>query len=187
MVSDTEEVYNGIVWHLICCPFTPFLTLFGEILSKGIDKDKGGDVEEALEAMEELPGFLKRMALHNALAAKLERIAVVLMQHAKSVAHPQGTFTGSFPCDAKDSRSSSEPLVTDVPVVPSVSDDMMLDPWVSGAGVLDWGSFFDNATKAPLDVDSNDNYDAQEGDLSAWMDDLLGGAAVDWLGQSGQV
>lgn len=88
MASDSEEPYNGMVWHLLCGPFTPFLDLFGELLSNG-----KGDIEEnkeALAAMEQLPVFLDKMSSRNSLAAKLERIAMVLVQHARSVIHPQG-------------------------------------------------------------------------------------------------
>ena len=90
MVSDSEESYNGMVWHLICAPFTAFLALFGEALSNG----KGGSREnmDALDAMGQLPIFLREMSLRNSLATKLERIAADLMQHARSVIHAQGTF-----------------------------------------------------------------------------------------------
>lgn len=90
MVSDFEELYIGIVWQLLCGPFTPFLELFGEIVSNG----KGGSEEnqDALAAMEQLPVYLRKMSSRNSLAAKLERIAVVFVQHAKSVMHPQGTY-----------------------------------------------------------------------------------------------
>jgi hypothetical protein len=88
LVSDSEEVYNGIVWQLVCCPFTPFLTLFGEILAnKGAKHDAD---RQALAAMQKLPLFLKRMGLRNTLAAKLERIAVVIVQHAESVVDAPG-------------------------------------------------------------------------------------------------
>jgi hypothetical protein len=90
MVSDFEELYIGIVWQRLCGPFTPFLELFGEIVSNG----KGGSEEsqDALAAMEQLPVYLRKMSSCNSLAAKLERIAVVFVQHAKSVMHPQGTY-----------------------------------------------------------------------------------------------
>jgi hypothetical protein len=90
LVSDSEEVYNGIVWQLVCCPFTPFLVLFGEILA-----NKGPKQEadwQALAAMQELPAFLRKMGVRNTLAAKLERIAVVIVRHAESVVYtPQRT------------------------------------------------------------------------------------------------
>ena len=90
MVSDFEEMYTGIAWQLLCNTFTPFLELFGEIVSNG----KGGSEEsqDALTAMEQLPVYLRKMSPRNSLAAKLERIAVIFVQHAKSVMHPQGTY-----------------------------------------------------------------------------------------------
>jgi hypothetical protein len=90
LVSDSEEVYNGIVWQLVCCPFTPFLTLFGQILGKK-DAIRGGDVE-ALAAMKELPVFLKNMGRRNTLAATLTDVVCTFVKHAESLLHrSQGT------------------------------------------------------------------------------------------------
>lgn len=86
MVSDSEESFNGIVWHLVCSPFTPFFHLFGEILSNGQGEANGN--KEALAAMERLPTFLAKMSVRNSLAAKLKRIALVFVQHARSIIHP---------------------------------------------------------------------------------------------------
>lgn len=83
LVSDSEEVFNGIVWQLVCCPFTPFLFLFGEILANKESNEESD--ANALAAMKELPDFLKKMGVRNTLAAKLERIAVVIVQHAEMV------------------------------------------------------------------------------------------------------
>jgi hypothetical protein len=79
MVSDSQEPFNGIIWHLICCPFTPFLILFSEILSGHSDN------ELLLDAVEQFPIFLGKMGLRNSLALKLERVATVLFKHAQSV------------------------------------------------------------------------------------------------------
>lgn len=88
MVSDSEEPYNGIVWQLLCSPFTAFLALFGELLSNG--RRESQENKEYLDAMEQLPIFLEKMSLRNSLAVKLERIAVVLVKHARSVIKLQG-------------------------------------------------------------------------------------------------
>jgi hypothetical protein len=86
LVSDSEEVYNGIVWQLVCCPFTPFLALFGQILdNKGAVRR---DNVEALAAMKELPVFLEAMGRRNTLASKLHMIADVFVDHAESVVNP---------------------------------------------------------------------------------------------------
>jgi hypothetical protein len=85
LVSDSEEVYNGIVWQLVCCPFTPFLALFGQILdNKGAVRR---DNVEALEAMKELPVFLEAMGRRNTLAAKLTDVARIFVKHAESSIH----------------------------------------------------------------------------------------------------
>jgi hypothetical protein len=85
LVSDSEEVYNGIVWQLVCCPFTPFLALFGQILdNKG---DARRDNVEALAAMKELPVFLEAMGRRNTLAAKLTDVARIFVKHAESSVH----------------------------------------------------------------------------------------------------
>ena len=96
LVSDSEEVYNGIVWQLVCCPFIPFLSLFGDILANtGPNQDADW---QALAAMQELPIFLNKMGVRNTLASKLERIAVVIVRHAESVVHsPQCEFALLLP------------------------------------------------------------------------------------------
>lgn len=88
MVSDSEEPYNGIIWQLVCCPFTPMLVLFGDILSDG--EGKLEEHKEALVAMQQLPAFLSGMSIRHSLAAKLQRIAEVFVQHATSVIASRG-------------------------------------------------------------------------------------------------
>jgi len=92
LVSDSEEVFNGIIWHLVCCPFTPFLHLFQAILSTG--RTALGANEQALEAMRHLPRFLGKMGVRNRLAKKLEGVATAIVQHAESILHrPGGEFS----------------------------------------------------------------------------------------------
>lgn len=86
LVSDSEEVYNGIVWQLVCCPFTPFLALFGQIVENKFGVHRDG--VEALAAMKELPVFLEAMGRRNTLASKLHLIADVFVRHAESVVNP---------------------------------------------------------------------------------------------------
>lgn len=108
LVSDSEEVYNGIVWQLVCCPFTPFLALFGELLaSTGATTEED---EEALSAMKELPLFLKKMSLRNSLAARLQGIAVVFVQHAESVVR---SALGRRRWDAPSSHRLAELIMHD--------------------------------------------------------------------------
>ncbi|KAK9323505.1 hypothetical protein V1517DRAFT_320020 [Lipomyces orientalis] len=52
MAPESKETYHPIIWQLVCCPFTPLLILFCDILSNGkrnLEKNK-----EALAATERL-------------------------------------------------------------------------------------------------------------------------------------
>ncbi|KIX03811.1 uncharacterized protein Z518_07364 [Rhinocladiella mackenziei CBS 650.93] len=162
MVSDSEEPYGGIVWQLLCGPFTPFLDLFGELLSNG--KGESKENKEALAAMEQLPVFLNKMSSRNSLAAKLGRIAVVLVHHARSVIRPQGRRTG-------DEAPGSTPK------------GALPDHWPSTPSMLNWDSFFNHAIAAPVPGQPQvENYDAEPSDLTTWTNDFFGNAFVDWVG-----
>lgn len=187
MVSDSEEPYNGIVWQLLCCPFTPFLALFGDILSNG--KGETEDNKNTLAALEQLPVFLSKMSLRNSLAVKLERIAVVFVQHARSVIHPQGTCASdrSGPRSvAIDKHSSTEPRASEA--APFSQIGALPDPGPSTGDMSHWDSFFDYATTAPvLDQPQIGIHDAQPGDLATWTNDFLGDTIFDWIAWDGQV
>ena len=186
MVSDSEEPYNGIVWQLLCGPFTPFLTLFGEILSNG--KGESEENEESLAAMEQLPVFLGKMSLRNSLAAKLERVAVVLVQHARSAIHPQGTCAlecfelRSITADHQSSIGShaSEKL-PDL----SIPIGALSDPCPSNGNLLHWDSFFDHAMTAPMVGQPQiGSHESQPSDLGTWTNDFFGSAFNDWVRHS---
>lgn len=83
MAPQSKEPYHPIIWQLVCCPFTPLLILFCDILSNG--KRNLEESKEALAAMEHLPEYLKELSSRNSLASRLEGIANVFVQHARSV------------------------------------------------------------------------------------------------------
>lgn len=80
-MSDANEVYNGVIWGLLYCPFTPFFVLFGDVLSKGDAEAK----KQSLAAMELFPEFLRKMAPRHPQAARLHKIAASLLETAKSM------------------------------------------------------------------------------------------------------
>ena len=88
MVSDSEEPFNGIIWQLVCCPFTPFLSLFGDVISNGHGESESNLA--LLHAMEKLPVFLTKMSVRNSLAGNLKRIAVVFVQQARDTMRSEG-------------------------------------------------------------------------------------------------
>ncbi|KAF2651823.1 hypothetical protein K491DRAFT_76481 [Lophiostoma macrostomum CBS 122681] len=87
LVSDGDEPYMLSVWQLLCCPFTPFLELFSEILSNGQGASEGN--QETLATMQLLLTYLHTMSPSHTLATKLERIAEVFVRQAEAVIDPQ--------------------------------------------------------------------------------------------------
>ena len=174
MVSDSEEPYNGIVWQLLCSPFTPFLALFGEVVSnaKGTSKER----EEYLAAMEKFPGFLRKMGLRNSLAKKLGRIALILVQHARSVINSKGMCS--------DARSGLRSVVTDQHIFAgpraseaapgsSIPRGALPDPWPLTGNMLHW--------------DSLSSDDTQPNDLTTETNDFFGDVNFDWIRWDSQV
>lgn len=82
MAPESKDPYHPIIWQLVCCPFTPLLILYTEVVSN--DKRTPNEKKEALAAMERLPNFLKSISWRNSLASNLEGIAKVFVQHAGS-------------------------------------------------------------------------------------------------------
>jgi hypothetical protein len=186
LVSDSEEVYNGIVWQLVCCPFTPFLTLFGEILAnKGpkLDADR-----EALAAMQELPLFLKNMGLRNTLAAKLERIAVVIVQHAESVVGAPGCEYRNQASGQHQTNSKSDTPLESMSA-PSTATSYLHNNWPTTASDFDWDSFLNHTTTTSFPFQAGEQDSGGEliplsavEDATLWTDMFLGDANIDWIG-----
>lgn len=177
LVSDSEEVYNGIVWQLVCCPFTPFLALFGEILANKGPKQQAD--WEALAAMQELPAFLKKMGVRNSLAAKLEHIAVAIVRHAESVVlTPQCTcelLSSPTLCNKTDNEAAA-----DSNVVTTSSHEI---------NEIDWESFLNHTMASSLPQQAEGQGSGCEptafgivGDTSQWTDMFLGDPNIDWIG-----
>ena len=101
LVVDSDEPYVSMVRHLV--PFTAFLELFGEIVA---GKSEIREKLDALVAMEKLQVFLYEMRSRNSLAVKLERIADVFVQHAKSVMRPLGTYADISDGSVRDDVNS---------------------------------------------------------------------------------
>lgn len=189
MVSDSEETYNGIVWQLLCCPFTPFLVLFGEILSNGNGESE--ENKEYLAAIEQLPIFLGKMSLRNSLAVKLERIAVVFVQHARSVVHTQGKCKHErfeHRSTATDQQFSVGPRGNEAPQGSGSLNGALPDPWPSTGDTLSLESLFYHATTAPISGQpETSSHDAQPIDSATWSNDFFGDSVFDWIGWDSQV
>lgn len=157
MVAHSEEVYNGIIWTLLCWPFTPFLTLFGEILTHGASNMR--QARQSLEAMEHLPAFLSQMGKRNALARQLEVTASTLLSHARSVIYP--TASDQEGTAAPPSASTAKPLLNE--------DQQLLEASDPGIGHVPHNEGIDVST-VPFSED-----------FLTWPDDLFGDASFDWF------
>lgn len=184
MVSDSEEPYNGIIWMLVCCPFTPLLVLFGEILANGQGPSEAN--QQSLEAMEKVPAYLRAMGFRNTLAKKLIHIAETLVMHANAAVQSQG-------------RSDKGPKCLQlVPLTDCSADSakvMMGPTFDAGDGPqrsasldmsADWDLFFDHALQMPA-PDASQQYDLgrmQLDDLGFWS---TGDANIDWIAWDSQL
>lgn len=158
MVAHSEEVYNGIIWTLLCWPFTPFLILFGEVLTHGASNMQ--QARQSLEAMEHLPAFLSQMGKRNALARELEVTASTLLSHARSVVYP--TASDQDERATPVSAPTSTPLLNEHQQVVEASDP--------GIGHFHHNQGMDGST-VPFSQD-----------FLTWPDDLFGGdATFDWF------
>ena len=109
MAPESKEPYHPIIWQLICCPFTPFLILFCEILSTG--RQNSGENSEALAAMERLPSYLKEISSRNSFAAGLEETVKVFVQHARCVIdHPDHAIPDAMDLAIQGSTMALENL-----------------------------------------------------------------------------
>jgi hypothetical protein len=108
MAPESKDPYHPIIWQLICCPFTPLLILYTDILSNGnrsLEENK-----EALAAMERLPSYLKDISSRNSLAASLEGIAKVFVQYARSTIYRQDSARSD--ANASAAQNPTFPLET---------------------------------------------------------------------------
>lgn len=80
---ESDEPYHPFLWQFLYSPFTAFLLLFREILLNPGRESR--DNQEALDAMENLPKFLEKIAPQNPLATRLREVSRVLISHAQSV------------------------------------------------------------------------------------------------------
>ena len=146
--------------------------------------------KENLAAMEQLPIFLNKMSSRNSLAGKLERIAVVFVQHARSVIHPQGMYGSEQvrPCSIATDHHYHPGCHSGEEEPSSTLKGSLPDYWPSTANTLDWDSLFNHTiTPHVLDQPQAEIYGLERNDLTAWTNEFFGNAFVDWVGWDSQV
>ncbi|KAM3581905.1 hypothetical protein VKS41_006060 [Umbelopsis sp. WA50703] len=165
MVPESKEPYHPIIWQLVCCPFTPLLILFCDILSNG--ERNLEESWEALAAMERLPSYLKDLSSRNSLAASLEEIAKVFVHHARSMI-----------CRA----DSAQPATSDLASQNSTfSPENLLYGKASNVHLFHPNSFYSNATSIMPTTIQLEIGDDVEQDLAMFTKSFNGDGMFDWL------
>jgi hypothetical protein len=168
MAPESKEPYHPIIWQLVCCPFTPLLILFCDILSNG--KRNLEENKEALAAMERLPSYLKDISSRNSLAGSLESIAKVFVQHARSVicrpdyARPDASILAA--------QSSTFPLGT------------LPHGRASNVDMFHSNSFYSNTASVmpiTMQLESSDFDVELNNDLAMFTNNFDGNGMFDWL------
>ena len=182
VVSDSEEPFNGIVWQLVCCPFTPFLLLFSAVVAGH------GRSAEFLAAMENLPSFLRKMAVRNSLASKLQGISEVITQHARSVVDRRCELSLWFISDENTDAASlaSETPTENQPPHLSASDprNSISELQENGDNGLPWDAFLGSAFPDMFPITPESHGTAERESIHGpWDVDLIGD--IDWIGLDG--
>ncbi|OQE10701.1 hypothetical protein PENFLA_c081G08660 [Penicillium flavigenum] len=90
MVSNWSSVYNGVVWQLLYCPFTPFFVIFGNIVNN--DSPRTATVEKDLSLLsatvEYFAAMRSQMRLLATVCSRLQHTASIFLQLAR--AHVSG-------------------------------------------------------------------------------------------------
>ena len=145
LVSDSNEVYNGVVWALLYCPFTPFFVLFGDVLSKGDAAAK----KHSLDAMERFPEFLRQMSPRHPQAVRLHKIAVSLLETARSTLVDK-LGNEQIPMNEDTVAAAPQPRPQDSSIL-TVTDTSQ-EPLISEA--FDSSSFLNFFNEPPMDLDT---------------------------------
>lgn len=161
LAPERKEPYYPIIWQLVCCPFTPLLILFCDILSSG--KSKLEENKEALAAMERLPSYLKDLSSRHSLAVSLEGIAKVFVEHARSMICCPNSAT------------------PDASVLPAQSSTFRL-------GILPYGWTSDTASILPTEMQlETGNFDIEpNNDLATFTNSFDSDGMFDWLSWDSQ-
>ncbi|KAJ5383252.1 Transcription factor, partial [Penicillium concentricum] len=85
MVSNWSSVYNGVVWQLLYCPFTPFFVIFGNIIHN--NGAQASTIEQDLNLLSATVDYFaemrSQMRLLATVCSRLQHTASVFLQLAQ--------------------------------------------------------------------------------------------------------
>ncbi|KAH0489926.1 hypothetical protein TgHK011_001417 [Trichoderma gracile] len=107
LVSNSNHVYNGLVWQLLYYPFTPFFTLFGHIM----DHPSAPTTQQDLDLLTTTATYFNSMKDFGSLPAvssKLEKTALVFCNLASFVTSSENTKEDAQGLQSTATATSSE-------------------------------------------------------------------------------
>ncbi|KAL7812758.1 hypothetical protein V8C26DRAFT_436739 [Trichoderma gracile] len=161
LVSNSNHVYNGLVWQLLYYPFTPFFTLFGHIM----DHPSAPTTQQDLHLLTTTATYfnsMKEFGSQPAVSSKLEKTALVFCNLASFVTSGENTKQ-----DAQDLQSTATTTSSEDSATAQHSPEEPIPSLGASSGEPGCGSY-GNAFMAYLD------YSAQSGLDNTDVESLLG-------------
>ncbi|KAK0673610.1 hypothetical protein QBC41DRAFT_392829 [Cercophora samala] len=93
-ISGWDPVYNGVIWHLLYYPFTPFFVIFGHVVTNPGAPTLPSDLRLLETVVEYIIALQPLLTLLKDLTAKLQKTAEIFLRLARR--HVAET-TGSLP------------------------------------------------------------------------------------------
>ncbi|KAG6007649.1 hypothetical protein E4U21_005730 [Claviceps maximensis] len=167
-VSNQRGPHVCLLWQYLHCPLAAFGALWGEIVVKNtINLDQSFQI---LEAIENLPLYLGKLASRNALAAKLQSITARIVEQARMILNSQ---VSEAPTTTTTTTTTSTAPVQDVTVnVRTPAHSMDLISAVAAHEILD------RMQTQPLDDVLDDRFILQN--------DPFFGTTFDWFAWGNQ-
>ncbi|KAK2000821.1 hypothetical protein LX36DRAFT_698676 [Colletotrichum falcatum] len=138
VVSNWSSVYNGVIWHLLYYPFIPFFVVFENLLHNHALQSAVA-IDQDLKLLETTVSYFvsmrDQMRLLATLCSRLERVAAVFLQLAKSYLGSRtavsGESRGNNPLTLGNTLSGISPM----PAQPVVGQGAAFT-WKGGSGAF---------------------------------------------------
>ncbi|KAK2063312.1 hypothetical protein LY76DRAFT_563433 [Colletotrichum caudatum] len=109
VVSNWSSIYNGVIWHLLYYPFIPFFVVFENIIHSHASQSAvtvDQDLQLLATAVSYFASMRGQMRLLATLCTRLERVASVFLQLAKS-------YLGRRALASDEGRGTNPPALGD--------------------------------------------------------------------------
>ncbi|KAH8677966.1 hypothetical protein BX600DRAFT_141102 [Xylariales sp. PMI_506] len=151
LVSNSTQVYNGIVWQILYYPFTPFLVLLSHILQSPTTPDIDRDVERLALTVQYFRNMRTQLSGLARIAGQLADTAEALHRLARHQAadRRRGSDDHTIPA-AVEARSTNVNNIEDSPTQPPVLAPDALLSWLPESIAVDLRGVAANTRSAVL-------------------------------------